>query len=160
MPTSEPRAAEPTGARGLRENHVAWAASCWVPEAGESLLLDIAQIFVSSFPFFSLSKYPNFFPSSCRSNLASLKKSHTPQRLTHIKCTVNNNYHFFVIITNIVLIVCDFLYPRSVCGLPWGNEHTFSSQTPTTTASSPQQCALIDRWPLPPTLRMTVVEVT
>lgn len=36
-----------------------------------------------------------------------------------------------MIIINIVLMVCDFIYPQPVCGLPWGNKHTLSFQPPT-----------------------------
>lgn len=57
-----------------------------------------------------------------------------PQGLTHIKCSINNNDHFFTIMISVVSMVCDFLYPQPACGLPRGNEHTFSFQHPHTPA--------------------------
>lgn len=72
---------------------------------------------------FSLSTYPYFFPWRCRSNLASSVKSHSPQSQTHIKCSINNNHHFYMITIDTILMVY-LLYPQPVSRHPWGNEHT------------------------------------
>lgn len=62
--------------------------------------------------------------------------------LTCSKCSINSNYHFFTIIINIVLMVCDFLYPQPVW-TPRKEMNTLSHFNPSPTSLSPQQGALV-----------------
>lgn len=64
------------------------------------------------------------------------------QFLTHTKCLINSNYHFFIIIINTVLMVCDFLYPQPVW-TPWKAMNIPSLFNPPPTSLSPQQSALV-----------------